>query len=316
MKIKKMFPALAAAVLIPLAALLGSCQLGQSDQAIPAQIRKVEISGNQINIFANQALQAGVYIQPSPPKLSLTIENADLVAGIPASGEATDGMIKTWQLSVVKGQRMEGKQLKAMYSVRLTADLTKNVTYQITNSNSGCKVELQEIKAAEKGLEPTQIEIPKELYPKIQKMSVGPGGTPTGVAVAPVTAEDEKAARDMLKEIVPEKAIAEKIAPATALSGLTYRTVDHSFEVVVTGDGEFLDFKVNSLNNPVRIYLDVFGVKSKLPHNFFQVNTGTVRQIRVGEYPDKTRVVVELKGPIKDARVVNVKNKILLSIVY
>jgi len=311
MKIQKAFLVLPGVILIPSIIMLSACQLGQQERILPAQIRQLEITGNEINIHANRSLQPGAYIQPSPPKLILTINNADLVQGVPASGEATEGMIKAWQVAVVKSERVQGEETKEIYNVRLTADLTKNATYQLTSTDFGCKLALQDIKFVEKGPETTNIEIPKELYSKIQKMS-----GPSGMAVATSTPEEEKAAREMLNELVPERPTVEKLPPATTITDLSYRTIEKTFEVVITGDGEFRDFKVNTLDNPVRVYLDIFGIKCKLPKNIFQVNTGNVQQIRIGQYPEKTRVVVELKGKIKDPRIVNVKNKIVISIVY
>jgi len=73
---------------------------------------------------------------------------------------------------------------------------------------------------------------------------------------------------------------------------------------------------VESLKNPIRIVIDIFGVGYQLKKKVFQVNAGKIRQIRVGTYPDKTRVVIELKGGIKDARIVSLEKKIIVKIIF
>jgi len=315
MKLKKGLPALPVALLV-LSVTLSDCAIGETERAIPTQIRNIEVQGNEINIYANKPLRLGAYIQPSPPKLILTINNADLASTAVKEGEGTGGVIKSWQASVVTYEKSVEGETRTGYDVKLVADLTKNVTYQLTSTDSGAKMVLEEIKIVEKEYTPTMIEIPKELYPSVQRMMIGPGGVPTGKAVAPITTEDEKAAREMLKEILPEPLKVEKLPPATALNDITYRTVDKTFEVVITGNGEFKDFKIGTLDKPTRVYLDIFGVKSNLPNDKFQVNTGMVREVRLGKYPDKTRAVIELKGPIKDAHIANIQNKIVVKIVY
>jgi hypothetical protein len=306
----------AAGSLLLFAILLGSCATGEYNQSIPNEIRKVEIIGNEINISAARSLAPGAFVLSSPPRLVLTADNTAVLQGIPVKGELPEGMIKDWELSQGVSEKSADRGTRPAYSARLTASLRQNVTYQITSGNSGCKVVLSEIKTVEEKPTAAQIEIPKELYPRIQKMNIGPGGAPIGT-VAMVGPEDEKAARDMLKEILPKSAVVEKLPPAKTLNNITYRTKDgNTFEVVIGGDGEFGNYEVSTLDKPVRIVLDIYNVKSVLPKNVFQVNTGKVRQVRIGKYPDKTRVVVELSGPIKDARIVNVKSSIVIQIIY
>ncbi len=306
----------AAGSLLLFAILLGSCATVAYDQSIPNEIRKVEITGNEINLYAARSLAPGAFVLSSPPRLILTADNTAVLQGIPAKGELPEGMIKDWELSQEVSEKSADGGTRQVYSSRLTASLRQNITYQIISSDSGCKVVLSEIKAVEEKPTAAQIEIPKELYPKIQKMSSGSGGAPIGT-VATAGADDEKAARDMLKEILPKAAVVEKLPTAKTLNNLTYRAKDNSaFEVVISGDGEFGNYEVMTLDQPVRIVLDIYSVKSVLPQNVFQVNTGKVRQVRVGKYPDKTRVVVELSGPIKDARIVNVKSSIVIQIIY
>jgi len=320
MKTQKAVLALAGIFLVLITILLSACQVGEKRElpVVPAEIKKVEIKANEIDLYASRPLAPGAYVLPSPPRLILTVDNAMLARNMGTKGQA-EGMVKTWELSQLKMERMQEGERKEAYSVRLTADLAQNVTYQIQSTNFGCKMVLEEIKAVEE--KPTAaFEVPKELYPSIQKMTIGPGGVPTGRAVAPAaSAEDEKEAREMLKEILPapEKLKIERLPQATTLVNLTYRTVDaDKFEIVLSGDGEFGNYKVLSLTQPVRIVIDIYGVKSKLEKTIFQVNTGMVRQVRTGTYPDKTRVVIELKGPIKDARIVGVKTTILVRILY
>lgn len=302
--------------------LIAGCEMGSPESLSPAGIKKVELTPNGITVFADRAITPGAYIIPSPPRLIITMDNAELEKDTQTKGQGIGELIQSWELEqkVLKKevQNEPGVEEVENKVVQLNANLTRvNVTYQLTTTESGFNLVLEEVKRVVEEEKPSGVVIPKELYPEIKKMEISPEGAPTGKVVVAVSPAEETEAREMLKDIIPEKAKVEKLPPkATSLENITYRSLEKSFEVIISGDGAFLDYKLDSLTNPVRIVVDIFGVKNKLTKKVFQVNDGRVRQIRVGDHPGKTRVVIELSGKIKDARIVSIENKIIIKILF
>ena len=266
----------------------GSCQIGEPEQVTPALINKIEVNENQVNVFASRKLEPGTYILTSPPRMVITVENAELSKGLPMSGGPSGVLITGWSFEQKVLKQQQGDEEKEMKIVRLSLELSQNITYKVTVENSGFTIALEEVKKVEEPVRSERIEIPKELYPQIQKLSLNAEGQPTGKAVVPIGPSDEKEAREMLKEIIPESAQAEKLAPAKTVEDISYRSTEGTFEAIITGDGEFGDYKLMSLDSPLRVVVDLNGVNSALNKRVFLVNSGKIAQIRVGLYPDKT----------------------------
>jgi hypothetical protein len=253
-----------------------------------------------------------------PPRLVIEFKNADLAKEAPSSGQGTGDLIKAWSVEkkTIPQQTPEG-ETREVPVVRVSVELNKNITYKVTSSTTACVVDIEEVKKVEETSKPTNIEIPKEVYGQIQKLSVSPSGQPTGTVAVPLGPGDEKAAREMLSEIVPEKPKVEKLSPATVLDNITYKNENGVFTAIITGDGEFQNYKLLSLDPPLRVAVDFYQIKSNLGNKVFQVNSGRIRQIRVGSYPTKTRVVIELNGKtLKDARIVAMEKKMVVKIIY
>ena len=306
-----------AAILSAMAFLGSACQVGTPEELPATLIKNIEVKGNQVDVYSNRSLEPGAYIMPSPPRLVVQVTNAELDSAVPKSGEGAGGLIKSWSVEQISLKQERGGEEKETKVVKLSIDLVKNITYRVAGENFGFSVALEEVKKTEEPARTENIEIPKELYSQVQKLGVTPGGQPTGQAVVPYTPEDASAAREMLKEIIPEKAAVVKLPPATAIENLTYKSTDGTFEAIIIGDGEFNNYKLLSLGLPLRVAVDFYGVQSKLDKKVYFVNSGRVKQIRVGKYPDRTRLVIELNGKtLKDARVVSVEKKMIMKIIY
>ena len=295
--------------------LVYSCQVGEPEEFPPATINNIEIADQEIKIYANRALTPGAFILYKPVRLIITVNNCELGKKVAREGEVGGELIRSYQVEEVKSKPV-GKEEEEKKAVRVTIFLNQNITYQISSTDFGAVLKLEKIKRKEPEKKKEKVEIPKELYPKIQKLVISPEGGPERKVAVPVEPGEEKEAKEMLKEILPEPSQLEKLPPAKNLVDLTYRSLEGSFELILQGDGEFRDYRTESLTKPLRIVIDLFNVAYQLKKKVFQVNAGKVRQIRVGVYPDKTRVVVELRGKVQDARIVAVEKKILIKIIF
>ena len=292
---------------------LNGCQVGEPEEVPPATINQIEVEGNIIKIYADRSLQPGAFVLYNPTRLIITVSNCELSKKVSTQAEV-GGLVSSYQVKEIK-IKPGGEEEKEEKAVRIIAFLNQNITYQISSTGFGAELKLEEIKR-KKPEKKEKVEIPKELYPKIQKLVISPEGGPEKKVAVPVEPGEEKEAKEMLKEILPEPSQIEKLPPAKNVTDITYRSLETSFEVIINGDGEFKDYRVESLTRPERIVIDIFGAGYQLKRRVFSVNTDKVRQIRVGIYPDKTRVVVELKGKTRDARIVAIEKKILVKIIF
>lgn len=96
--------------------------------------------------------------------------------------------------------------------------------------------------------------------------------------------------------------------PATHLKGLSLTEK----ELKLTADGQIARFELLELENPPRLALDLFGLTGQVraPH----AHSALVRDVRVGGYADKTRIVLEASGPMFGFKASRTTNGLVVSL--
>ena len=85
-----------------------------------------------------------------------------------------------------------------------------------------------------------------------------------------------------------------------------------SVEVRAEGPIDNVDSFV--LENPDRIVIDLWGAKNGVPHASQPIQQGSVERIRIGEHPDKVRVVLDLRVPVETHVVAPTSNGVRIEI--
>lgn len=121
----------------------------------------------------------------------------------------------------------------------------------------------------------------------------------TSQAEAPATATGESkefiqvAQLETTQPAAPEKSENNAGSPeqpkAKVLTSL--KTVQDGLEIVATGPVD--NYKVFTLKEPARLVIDLFGVKSGVVARKVNIGAFGVASARIGEYPDKTRIVFD-----------------------
>ena len=113
----------------------------------------------------------------------------------------------------------------------------------------------------------------------------------TNVAVEPAMAEATSV------EPSPETPVTIAAAPVdTSVDANVLLKVDYSpSQTVIQADGKIDNFKYFTLKNPARLVVDVYGLKPAFKERLFPAGKG-FKQIRLGIYGDKTRLVFDGSG--------------------
>ncbi len=111
------------------------------------------------------------------------------------------------------------------------------------------------------------------------------------VAASPAVAEATTAVA------APEEAVAPVVAPidSSADAKLLLKVDFSPSQAVLETNGKVDNFKYFALKNPARLVVDVYGLKPAFKERLFPAGNG-FKQIRLGTYSDKTRLVFDASG--------------------
>lgn len=131
------------------------------------------------------------------------------------------------------------------------------------------------------------------------------GDTTSATSVSKdVKVDDEPSAETLAKRTLCKSAggdtgVSPQVNPFAAPSAgrlmdlLVHRQEDGT-RVVLVGDGELSKFNTFTLENPKRVVLDVWDVKSGLGTDKIPVNSKELSKVRIGPKPDKVRLVFDV----------------------
>lgn len=122
---------------------------------------------------------------------------------------------------------------------------------------------------------------------------VAPATAPRAAAPNPVAAPEPTAARAAAREdgLVASHVDEQKVAnPAHTLSQVAWK----NGRLELKTDGQVAKFELLELSNPPRLAVDLYGIDSRAKVK--NVRGGPLRAVRVGGWPDKTRLVLDLEG--------------------
>ena len=102
---------------------------------------------------------------------------------------------------------------------------------------------------------------------------------------------------------------------ASKIIDIKYSTVDNKTVVDFIGNGDIGNYNAFRLNNPPRLVIDVLNVGNLFPTNEMPVGTNDVQRVRIGQYPDKVRFVLDTTKSQFPPYTVNKKgNKLIATI--
>ncbi len=88
------------------------------------------------------------------------------------------------------------------------------------------------------------------------------------------------------------------LAISAQITGITWRGVDTGLEVGIEGTAP-LHARASVLRRPERLVVDVLGAVSKSPDPVIDVHEGPLAAVRIGAFPEGTRIVFDLASPVQ-----------------
>ena len=111
---------------------------------------------------------------------------------------------------------------------------------------------------------------------------------------------DERLAQETLEGLDTQaiEEAAQPIAPiqASQLVDIGWAIEPGATVINIDANGPFGDYNAFKLENPARIVVDVWNVDSLIPGESFTVSSSQVNVIRVGVYPEKVRIAIDVPG--------------------
>ncbi len=132
--------------------------------------------------------------------------------------------------------------------------------------------------AAETATQPAEAAMPPAEMPPLAPEA----GQPVTTPAVPVVEEQQ----------LPQAAEAQK-PTASKIIDVKYSTVDNKTVVDFVGNGNIGNYNAFRLNNPPRLVIDILNVGNLFPTNEMSVGTDDVQRVRIGQYPDKVRFVLD-----------------------
>jgi type IV pilus assembly protein PilQ len=195
----------------------------------------------------------------------------------------------------------------------LVEDVTLGAFGDVKAGHNMARVSIALAQAAEYEVKPQGDEIAVELHPSSEAASAAPTqpGPPdvapddeaafaaaaadsAPAAPAPAAPEKPAAKASAAKAAAPAKIAAAAKAPKVA-SAKVKALVAGPNGIEIQADGPIDNVDSFLLSNPDRVVVDLFGAKSGMTHAKETFADGLVSQARIGEHPDKVRVVLDLR---------------------
>ena len=123
---------------------------------------------------------------------------------------------------------------------------------------------------------------------------------------AAIEAEDQPSTPEITQERTAIRPLAEKqkiasppprgdnLPLASKILSIEPIALDQDLDVHIIGDGRLENYDVSLLSDPPRLVVDLKGVKSSVVRNVLTLSGPWVRKVRVGQHPDRVRVVFDL----------------------
>jgi type IV pilus secretin PilQ/predicted competence protein len=131
--------------------------------------------------------------------------------------------------------------------------------------------------------------------------------------------EVQKLSAAPITETTPETPVstptATTLPPATKIINVVADDETDGTIVTILADGSVENFESFVLESPYRLVVDIKGLTNTFPTKEVKVSGSDIKAIRIGTYPDKTRVVMESVAPdkINTYNVFPLDNKLMVS---
>jgi len=237
---------------------------GEHVTAEPRQLQDIQVAARDgyldILLVASDPMVYTAFKAVDPLRLVLDLPNT--VSGTASSAVALENepidKIETFELSWASGPM-----------IRVEISLNQETPYEIIQEQNQIRVQFEKI-APQAEVAPAETESASERQ------------------VALPTSAMEQIKSDASPPSV------EEMVPAKKITAIQPVNSGEEFEAHITGDGTFDNYRTFPLPDPARLVVDLKAIKSTVSRGTLRPSNPLVKRIRLGNYPDKVRVVFDL----------------------
>ena len=234
-------------------------------------IKEMGDSGIQIVAEKEIGSRYTSYLLSKPPRVVFDFQGADISA-LPVVSNLSEHPVREIRVSFYESA--------AVKSGRVELILTDRVPYKVQIDGNILTVNFTPV---------VKPPAPPEKAENSQSVSVSVSpATPVAPPVAEVVAEPTPAVKPQTVPATVSTPSEKKNQSAVNILEI----IDLKGEILVRADGELDHCKTFALKSPVRYVVDCFGVAEKIASKAVRLS-GPVKLIRIGNYPDKVRLVLE-----------------------
>ncbi len=114
-------------------------------------------------------------------------------------------------------------------------------------------------------------------------------------ALGPATATEEVEEETPPPPPPPQEEQPAKPQVADKVLDINVERQDKSTLIRIVGNGPIGNYNIFKLNNPARLVIDLWNVGNLFPTNQLFIDTPTIKELRLGQHPEKLRIVIEFK---------------------
>ncbi|MEX2209097.1 MAG: type IV pilus secretin PilQ [Myxococcota bacterium] len=197
----------------------------------------------------------------------------------------------------------------------LVEDVTLGAFGDAKSGHGMARVSIALAQASDYEVKPAGDEIIVEVRPSGTASSEPAPSQPGPPEVAPETATEPAATPPAAEPTASAPTDAAPAAPTAVKTAPKIKSiVTHGTDVEIEASGPIDNVDSFKLANPDRVVVDLFGAKSGIAGAKQSFAEGVVSQARIGEHPDKVRVVLDLRSPTGKPTVVPTANGVRIEL--
>jgi type IV pilus assembly protein PilQ len=163
---------------------------------------------------------------------------------------------------------------------RIEISLVQMTNYNISKEEKALIIDIEKVKKVAEAQEVKKEEVP------IKETKVNP--PPSETKVNPAPEEPKKA------ELPPPPIIVNR---AKEVANVLFEEKSDFITFNIIGDGRIENYNSFKLDSPARLVLDIWGVESRCPKKSITMKSPFVKAVRIGQHPDKLRLVFDSSKP-------------------
>jgi len=246
----------------------GVQEQGALDKQKPAgelKVRSIEVlgEGDNVLIATNRTAEYTAFTLTSPSRLVIDLPDANLYDVLDTI-RVNNQFLKTINVVTYGGKEKIG---------RIILELQDGVDHDVSSAEEGVLIRLRQDPLA-----------------GMPEGSLDNGGDTVVVAATSDAPLDDRPTTD------EEVSSPEPMDPATIVENLKSFTEDTDLVIQIVSDGAIGKYNTFELSDPSRVVIDVWDVSNKTGLKVLRIDGRDVKDVRVGNHPDKVRFVIDLNG--------------------